>query len=326
MEVLITGVTGMAGSHLADYILREHPGVEVHGLCRWRSPLDNVRRALIDGLVLHYGDLTDLHSLAEVARAREWGVVFHLAAQSYVPYSFEAPVATMQTNIVGTENLFQILRSCGYGFSAPRIVLVTSSEVYGQVREDELPIMEEQPFRPASPYGVSKVAQDMIGYEWGLRGANVVRLRPFTFTGPRRGSVFAASAFARQIALAEVGRQEAVVRHGNLSSVRTWCDVRDMVRAFWAAGTSACRAGEVYNVGGETTATVGWVLEYLCSLAHLAMQPEPFQDLMRPTDVTLQVPDCSKFHRETGWAPAIPLVQTLEDLLDYHRTKAAYGA
>jgi GDP-mannose 4,6-dehydratase len=317
VNVLITGITGMAGSHLADYILREQPGTKVHGLCRWRSPLDNVRGALENGLVLHQGDLLDQGSLFSVVCDSETDIVFHLAAQSYVPYSFQAPAATYMVNVIGTSNLLFELD----GWGVKRVVVVTSSEVYGQVQENELPITEDQPFRPASPYGASKVGQDMAAYEWGLRGLNVVRLRPFTFTGPRRGDPFAASSFARQIALAEAGRQLAVVQHGNLESVRTWCDVRDMVRAFWLAGTDACKGGEVYNVGGNATAKVGWALEYLCSLAHLAMQPVQDPELMRPTDVTLQVPDCSKFHRATGWTPTIPLTQTLADLLEYHRDK-----
>jgi len=321
MNVLITGITGMAGSHLADYILDEHPGTKVHGLCRWRSPLDNVQWALQHGLILHHGDLLDQGSLLSAVCDSDPDVVFHLAAQSYVPYSFQAPVATYMVNVVGTSNLLTALWR-DYG---ARVVAVTSSEVYGQVREDELPITEDQPVRPASPYGASKVGQDMVAYEMGLRGLDVVRLRPFTFTGPRRGDPFAASAFARQIALAEAGRELAVVRRGNLESTRTWCDVRDMVRAFWMAG-ERCQAGEAYNVGGDATAKVGWALEYLCSLAHLAMQPVLDVGLVRQTDVTLQVPDCTKFRRATGWVPTIPLTQTLEDLLDYHRGRVAFGA
>jgi len=323
MNVLITGVTGMAGSHLADYILQKQPGVHVHGLCRWRSPLDNVRDALERGLVLHHGDLLDLHSLVKVVGSQEWDAVFHLAAQSYVPYSFQAPAATYMTNVVGTSNLLTALLGLPHAY-APSVVAVTSSEVYGQVWEDELPITEDQPFRPASPYGASKVGEDMAAYEAGLRGLSTIRLRPFTFTGPRRGDPFAASSFARQIALAEAGKQEAVVRHGNLESTRTWCDVRDMARAFWVAAES-CLPGEAYNVGGNATAKVGWALEYLCSLAHLAVQPVPDKALMRPTDVTLQVPDTGKFRRATGWEPEIPLERTLEDLLDWHRGRAKDG-
>lgn len=322
MNVLITGVTGMAGSHLADYILREHPGVEVHGLCRWRSPMDNVRGALAKGLVLHHGDLLDFSSLEDMVYEEEWNVVFHLAAQSYVPYSFTAPAATYMVNVVGTSNLLTVLSKSG---DLSRVVVVTSSEVYGQVRDDEIPITEDQPFRPASPYGASKVGQDMVAYEMGLRGLDIVRLRPFTFTGPRRGDPFAASSFARQIALAEAGKQPTVVLHGNLESTRTWCDVRDMVRAFWMAG-ERCQLGEAYNVGGNATAKVGWMLEYLCSLARVPMQPVYTFTLVRPTDVTLQVPDCSKFHQETGWWPEIPVEQTLTDLLDYHRGRVANGA
>ena len=321
MRILITGVTGMVGSHLVDHVLANYADVEVHGLMRWRSPIDNIRHA-INRISVHLADLNDLGSLIRLLETVQPDRIFHLAAQSYVTTSFTAPVDTLRTNVIGTSNLLEAVRLSGV---EARIHICSSSEVYGQVIEADLPIRETMPFRPASPYAVSKVGEDMIAYQYGLSfGLHVLRTRMFTHTGPRRGAVFAESAFARQIARIEVGLQSEPVRVGNLDSVRTYADVRDAVRAYWLL-LEKCPPGEVYNIGGTRTVTIGDILEILKSMALVPVEHVVDPDLLRPSDVTLQVPDISRFQKATGWTPEIELEQTLGDLLNYHRQSLAAG-
>jgi GDPmannose 4,6-dehydratase/GDP-4-dehydro-6-deoxy-D-mannose reductase len=319
MHVLITGITGMVGSHLADFILAEHPEAEVHGLVRWRSPLDNISH-LTGRVQLHLGELRDLNSLVGVLKRVRPDRIFHLAAQSYVPSSFDAPADTLHTNVIGTANLLDAVRLAELD---PRIHICSSSEVYGQVTADEVPIRESNAFRPASPYAVSKVGEDMLALQYFLTyGLKTLRTRMFTHTGPRRGDVFAESAFAKQIAEIELGLRSNPVRVGNLDSVRTLADVRDTVRAYWLL-LEKCPPGEVYNIGGSRTLTVGEVLGILASRARCEIRHEVDPALLRPSDVTLQIPDISKFKQATGWEPRIATEQTLQDLLDYHRGRCA---
>ena len=315
MKVLITGITGMVGSHLAEYLLSSFPEMEVHGLVRWRSPLRNIQK-ILPRIRLHQGDLRDLNSLVVLLREVRPDRIHHLAAQSYVDTSFTAPADTLNSNIIGTVNLMDAARIVGIN---PRIHICSSSEVYGQVLPDEVPITETTPLRPASPYAVSKVGEDMIAFQYGISyKLDLVRTRMFTHTGPRRGDVFAESSFARQIAEIELNRQKGPVRVGNLNSVRTLADVRDAVRAYKLL-LDKCPAGEVYNIGGKETMTVGDILETLKSLARVPIEHVVDPARLRPSDVTLQIPDTSKFQGVTGWQPQIPASQTLRDLLDYQR-------
>jgi GDPmannose 4,6-dehydratase/GDP-4-dehydro-6-deoxy-D-mannose reductase len=317
MRVLITGITGMVGSHLADYIVAHQPGVEIHGLVRWRSPLDNIRH-LLGVVALHDAELRDLASLVTLLRAVRPDRIFHLAAQSYVTSSFLAPTDTLHTNVIGTTNLLEAARIVGLD---ARIHVCSSSEVYGQVTREEIPIRETNPFRPASPYAVSKVGEDMIALQYFLSyGLQTLRTRTFTHTGPRRGDVFAESAFAKQIAEIEAGRTAGPLRVGNLDSVRTFADVRDIVRAYWLL-LEHCPPGEVYNIGGARALTIGAILDILKSLAVVPVEHTVDPALLRPSDVTLQVPDTSKFLAATSWKPEIPVETTLRDLLDWHRQR-----
>lgn len=318
MRILITGITGFVGSHLVDYVLANHPETAIYGLVRWRSPMDNLRHLPKDKLNLHYGDLLDLGSLVRILNETSPDVIFHLAAQSYVPTSFDAPVNTLQINIIGTTNLLEAVRINAID---PVIHICSSSEVYGQVSEDEVPIKEDCPLRPSSPYAVSKVGEDMIAFQYWLSyGIKTIRTRMFTHTGPRRGEVFVVSAFARQIAAIEQEKQEPVLRVGNLESVRTFSDVRDAVKAYWLL-VSKCKPGEVYNVGGNRTMKIGEMLDMLLelSLAKDRIEVKVDPKLLRPSDVTLQIPDCSKFEEATDWQPEIEFEKTLEDTLDYWR-------
>jgi GDPmannose 4,6-dehydratase/GDP-4-dehydro-6-deoxy-D-mannose reductase len=317
MRILITGVTGMVGSHLADYVLREHADVEIHGLVRWRSPSDNIDH-IKRGLTLHIAELRDLNSLVRLLAEVKPDWIFHLAAQSYVSASFAAPADTLITNIVGTNNLLDAVRIVGID---PLIHICSSSEVYGQVEPHEVPITENNPLRPASPYAVSKLGEDMVARQYFLSyGVRTIRTRMFTHTGPRRGDVFAESSFAKQIAEIENGYRQGPVRVGNLESIRTVSDVRDAVRAYWLL-MERCEVGEAYNIGGDRTMSVGEILAVLKSMASVPIEHVVDPSLLRPSDVTLQIPDTSKFRRATGWKPNIPVEVTLRDLLNYQRNR-----
>lgn len=320
MKALITGLTGFVGSHLADHILAHHPEVQVLGLTRWRSPSENIYH-ILDKVTLCFGDLVDLASLKRILAEHRPERIFHLAAQSYVDYSFVAPLSTLEANVLGTCKLLEAIRdlkeTSGYD---PVVHICSSSEVYGQVEEDELPIRETNPFRPASPYAVSKVAEDMLGYQYWLSWRiRTIRTRMFTHTGPRRGQVFVASSFSKQIAAIETGHADPVVKVGNLDSIRTFLDVRDAVRAYWLL-LEKCPPGEVYNIGGVETMTVGAMLDKLLKLStrnDIRVEVDP--DRLRPSDVTRQVPSTEKFHAATGWKPEVHFDQTLEALLNYWR-------
>ena len=317
MRALITGITGFVGSHLAEYILAHHPDTQVFGTKRWRSPKDNIQ-GILDRVTLHDCDLRDLASLITVFSQIKPDVIFHLAAQSFVTTSYVAPADTMECNVLGTTNLLEAVRICKLD---PVIHICSSSEVYGQVSRDDVPIREDCPLRPVSPYAVSKVGEDMAGYMYfRAYGLKTIRTRMFTHSGPRRGEVFVDSFFAQQVARIEHGLQPPVLRVGNLDSVRTFADVRDTVRAYWLL-TQKCPPGEVYNIGGDTTMTIREMLDMLLGMTNFKGKIEVRVDpaLLRPADVTLQIPCSDKFKAVTGWKPEIPYRQTLQDMLDYWR-------
>lgn len=317
MKAFVTGITGFVGSHLADLLLKEN--VEIIGLTRWRSPKENILH-LVDQVTLEHGDLVDLPSLLSILDKHRPDVVFHLAAQSFVPYSFRAPVATLESNVIGTCNLLEAIKILRDDKFDPIVHICSSSEVYGQVRKDEVPIKEDNPFRPASPYAVSKVGEDMLALQYWLSwGIKTIRTRLFTHTGPRRGDVFVVSNFAKQIAEIEDGKRDPIISVGNLDSIRTFMDVRDAVKAYWLL-VNNCPAGEVYNVGGNITMTVGEMLNKLIQLStrkDIEVHTDP--DRMRPSDVTLQIPCTDKFREATGWEPEVSFETTLQDTLEYWR-------
>lgn len=315
MKCLVTGVTGFVGSHLAEYIINLNEGHEIYGLCRWRSPRDNLIN-IHDKIKLVEADLLDLSALIRYIGDIKPDAIFHLAAQSYVLTSFGSPIHTLLSNVIGTANLLEAVRITKID---PVIHICSSSEVYGQVTENEVPIKETCPFSPASPYAVSKVGEDMLALQYWLSyKMRTIRTRMFTHTGPRRGDTFAMSFFAKQIAAAELGLKEPIVYIGNLKSVRTFCDVRDAVKAYWIL-VNKCKPGEVYNIGGNRTMTIGKALDILLSFSKTRFEIKVDPKLLRPSDVTLQIPCIDKFRNETGWEPEIPLEKTLLDILEYWR-------
>ena len=322
-RALITGITGMVGSHLADFLL-EHTDWEVYGMCRWRSPLDNVEHLLDranrkDRVSFLSGDLRDYVSLVNAIEESKPDFVFHLAAQSYPSVSFTSPLDTLDTNILGTERLLEALRRCKD--IDPVIHVCASSEVFGRVPREKLPINEECSFHPASPYAISKTGTDLIGrFHAEAYGQKCMTTRMFTHTGPRRGDVFAESTFAKQIAMIEQDAIPPVVKTGNLDSLRTWSDVRDAVRAYYMLVTVDPIPAEYYNIGGAFSCTVGDMLKHLISISsHDDIQVETDPVRLRPLDANLQVPDTTKFVEHTGWHPEIPFEKTMQDLLDYWR-------
>jgi GDP-mannose 4,6-dehydratase len=327
-RVLITGITGMVGSHLADYLL-ENTNWDIYGLCRWRSPLDNISHLLPlinanDRVHLVYGDLRDYLSIHEAVRKTKPDYVFHLAAQSYPKTSFDSPLDTLETNVQGTANVLEALRKNDIQAITH---VCASSEVFGRVPKEKLPIDEECAFHPASPYAISKVGTDLLGrYYAEAYDMTVMTTRMFTHTGPRRGDVFVESTFAKQIAMIEAGLIPSVVKTGNLESLRTFADVRDAVRAYYILVTVNPIPGAYYNIGGTFTCTVADMLKTLLSMATVKdIRVEEDPERLRPIDADLQVPNTAKFKAVTGWQPEIPFEQTMKDLLLFWRDRIQAG-
>ena len=315
MRALITGITGFAGSHLAEYILAEQPGVEVFGTFRWRSRMDNVEHLdrQIHLVEADLRDYTSMHRALEITRP---DYVFHLAAQSFVPSSWNAPNDTMVTNVTGQTNLFEAVRALQLD---PVIQIACSSEEYGLVHPEETPIKETNPLRPLSPYAVSKVGQDYLAYQYFQSyGIRSVRTRGFNHTGPRRGQVFVTSNFCSQVAAIELGLQEPVIRVGNIEAIRDFTDVRDMVRAYWLAVDKGT-PGEVYNIATGHGIRIREMLDRVLALSTVQVKVEVDPDRLRPSDVEILIGDSSKFRADTGWEPRIPFEQTLRDLMAYWR-------
>lgn len=328
-RAFITGITGMVGSHLADHLLA-HTDWDIVGLTRWRSPMDNIEHLFPrinarDRVSLVEGDLRDSLSMQRAVDIARPDYVFHLAAQSYPRVSFDAPLETLHPNILGTCTLLESLRL--RTDLSPVIHVCSSSEVFGRVPRERLPIDETCSFHPASPYAISKVATDLLGrYYAEAYGLTILTTRMFTHTGPRRGDVFAESTFAKQIAMIEAGQLPPVVRTGNLESLRTWADVRDAVRAYFLLVTVNPVPGEVYNIGGTHTCTVGEMLQTLLwSSTTTDIRVETDPERLRPIDADLQVPNTAKFRGHTGWTPEIPFEQTMRDLLEYWRERIRRG-
>ena len=314
-RALITGIAGSGGSYLAEHLVAFD--VEVHGMARWHSTTTTKNlRNVAERVTVHECDLMDLTSVVRVLAAVKPDSVYHLASHANVRASFTTPIAVLENNIIGTANLLEGIRLAGI---APRIQLCSTSEVYGQVDPLLVPIREDAPLRPASPYAVSKVTQDLLGLTYfQAYGMEIVRTRMFAYLNPRRADLFA-TAFALQIARIELGKQDELV-HGNLHSVRTFIDVRDAMEAYRIA-IERCRAGEAYNIGGTTTKTVGEVLEILKSRARVPIRSRVDPALLRPADVTLQIPDTTKFATETGWHPSYSFEESLEMLLEEARRR-----
>ena len=311
MRILITGITGFVGPHLAEYIAASVTETEIWGLVWGTEPGDVPPSVQLVG-----GDLTEISSLVAALEASKPDIVFHLAAASSVASSWDRPGRFLEVNAVGTVNLLEALRTLGM---QPRVVVSSSAEIYGPVPPDLQPITEEAPLSPVSPYAASKAAQDLLTAQYfhGF-GLPTIRLRLFHHTGPRRPSQFVASSFARQIARIECGLEPPQIAVGNLEAVRDFTDVRDIARAYWLAADKG-DPGQAYNVCSGTPVSIRQVLEML--RAHARTQVEVAVDpaRLRAADIPCLVGDNARFTKATGWQPEIPLERTLGDLLEWWR-------
>lgn len=327
MKVLVTGATGFVGSHVLDLLLARE-GVEVHATRRWSARMSLLEHVpdVETRVRWHTCDLTDPFSVDGVVAAVRPERIFHLGAQSYVGPSWAAPEVYFRTNTLGTLYLLEALRR--HDLAATRVLIPGSGEEYGDVAEGDLPITPETPLRPVNPYAVSKVAQDLLGYEHHRSyGLHVVRLRAFNHEGPRRDRVFALPSFAWQIARIEAGLQPPVLEVGTLDALRNWTDVRDMVRAYDLA-LQRCPPGELFLVGSDEILSIRGCLEQLLSLSPLgeSIELRTVPERVRRTEPLRLVADTRPFRHLTGWAPEIPFAETLRDVLDYWRGVVARGA
>lgn len=315
-KVLITGISGSGGSFLAEHLVRLG-NIEIHGMSRWHTAnVDNLK-AIRNEIHMHEADLTDTTSIINVLKKVEPDGIINLASYANVRTSFETPTAVMYNNVMGTTNFFEAIRALDMN---PIIQHCSTSEVYGQVDPKHVPIKEDTPFKPASPYAISKATQDHLA--WYYHTAHkmpIFRTRMFTYLNPRRPDIFA-SAFAKQVARIEIGLQDELV-HGNLDSIRTMIDVRDAMSAYWDA-MLYCEPGEVYNIGGTKTMKVGDFLEQLIKLSTVDIKTRLDKNLLRPADVTLQIPSVDKFTEQTGWKTKYSFEESMQFLLDFWRNQA----
>lgn len=334
-NILITGITGQVGSQLADFVL-ENTSFEVIGMMRWQEPMDNLyhltdRINRKDRISLYYADLNDYSSIARMLKVVRPDYISHLAAQSYPKTSFDIPIETLQTNVIGTANLLEAVRQLketdGYN---PVAHVCSSSEVYGRAKPN-VPLAEDTPFHGASPYSISKIGTDYLGRFYGeAYGLRTFVTRMGTHSGPRRSDVFFESTVAKQIALIEAGYQTPEIRVGNLSSTRTFQDARDAVRAYFllmeASVEGKIPCGDCYNIAGEEAFRLPEVIEILLGLStrsDIKVVTDP--DRLRPIDADYQMFDNSKIRSAIDWKPEIPVRQMFKDLLNHWRSEIAKG-
>ncbi len=317
MKVLITGISGLAGSYLAEFLLNNHPEAEVSGTIRWRSRVDNIRH-IMNRVTLSECDIRDMVSVRDLIKETTPDIIFHMASQSSVFASWHAPGETMTTNVQGAVNFFEAMRDLAPG---TKILIPCSSEEYGLTAPGELPVNEKTRLHPLSPYAVSKVVQDMAGYQYfHSYNLNIYRIRAFNHTGPRREPNFVESDFARRIALIEKDKSDPVIQVGNLDARRDYSDVRDMVRAYWLA-VQHCEPGRAYNVCSRRVISIGDILNILLSFTQRSIAIESDHRRLRPADAPDIYGDDTDFREATGWKPEIPLEQTLKEILNYWRER-----
>jgi GDP-4-dehydro-6-deoxy-D-mannose reductase len=316
VRALITGMNGFAGSHLADF-LSTQPGVEIFGA--GIGATSNIAH-LAGRATFIPGDLTDACFVESLLTQTRPERVYHLAGQAFPPASWQDPWATLETNIRAEANILHT--AARLQTSAP-ILVIGSMDEYGRIASRDLPITEETPLRPDSPYGVSKIAQDFLGLQYFLsHQLPIVRVRPSNHIGPRQNEQFVASNFAKQIAEIELGAREPVLRVGNLDARRDFTDVRDMVRAYYLALERGI-PGEVYNIGSERAIGIQTIVEMLLQHSRVATRVEQDPTRFRPSDSPVLYCSVTKFRAQTGWQPTIPLEQSLRDILDYWRDKVS---
>lgn len=316
VRVFITGITGPVGSFLADYLLTL-PDVEIHAFKRWRSDPRPIAH-LYGQVTFHEGDIEDPYAVARAVEHARPDRVYHLAAQSYPSESWDAPITTMRTNVEGTINLLEaVRRHC----PASRVHIAGSSAEYGWVEPDEVPIAETHALRPASPYGVSKVAAELTGLQYhDSYGLHVVVTRSFNHVGPRQGDRCSIQTFCRQMAAIEAGRQEPVMLVGNLEARRDFTHTFDVARALWLLLDRGA-PGQVYNLCSGQATRIGDIVAMVQQQGRVPVEVRVDPARLRPSDEPILMGDNRKLHAATGWEPHIAMVQIVSELLDYWRTK-----
>jgi GDP-4-dehydro-6-deoxy-D-mannose reductase len=309
---LITGASGFAGRHLAGHLIAstnwEITGLQTHAA----APLEGVRMLSCD--------LLDADLTQRVVAHHRPEIIFHLAAQAYVPKAVANPAGTLNTNIIAQVNLLEACRAVGID---PIIVVVSSADIYGDVPPEQSPIRETQSFRPRNPYAVSKAAQDLLGLQYALSyGMRIVRVRPFNHIGPGQNERFVVSSLARQIAEIEARRSDPVLLVGNLEAQRDFLDVRDVVRAY-ALVARADFAGDVFNVASGVARPIQAVLDHLLCLTNVDVDVHEDPARLRPSDIPVLVGDATKLRQATGWHPEIAFERSLSDTLDGWRRRIA---
>ena len=316
MRILITGATGFVGSHMVDYILNNTQD-KIYATKRWMEDTTNLNHINDERFEFIDCDLIDGLSIKRAVEISKPDKVFHFAAQSFPEVSFKTPVITLQTNTIGTTHLFESIKESEYN---PVIVSVSTSEVYGMPKEDEIPIKETNPIRAANPYSISKVGHDLMSqYYFNAYGMKIITTRMFSHEGARRGKEFAVSSFAYQIAKGEKSG-DYVVKHGNLDSVRTYSHIDDAIEAYWLCSESD-KYGEVYNIGGSETCKVGDALDSMIEKSDKPFVKVLDEERLRPTDITLQIPSTTKFRTDFNWKPKKTMDDIWNDLLNYWRER-----
>jgi len=315
-NILITGITGFVGSHLADYIIKNEPNSKIFGARRLNSRMRNVAHISnnVKWIDADVNDPTSMRSLIEKTKPDE---IYHLAALSWVTPSWDMPSAYMQTNAIGTINLFEAMRSLD---CKAKVLVSCTPEEFGDVPEEKLPITEETEIHPINPYAASKVAQDMVCLTWAASyDFQIIRTRAFNHEGPRRDINGANASFAYQIASIEAGKQEPIIKVGNLDATRNFTDVRDTSMAY-ALAMEHCKPNELYLIGSDFVYTMKECLEYLISQStnkNIKYEIDP--ERVRPTELRNFVVDFSKFHKATGWKPTVGFEETMDGVLEYWR-------
>lgn len=313
-KVLITGISGFAGSFLADYLLSSGK-YSISGTYHSDTNIANINH-LKDKITLIGVNLLDEKLVENIYKELAPDIIFHLAALTSPSESFASPLNTLQNNIASELAVLEAVRK---GSSKSKILIVSTSEIYGMVEEKDLPIDENTPLRPVSPYAVSKIAQDYLGLQYKIAyNLHVVRVRPFVHIGPRQSPKFVTASFAKQIAEIEKGKKEPILLVGNLKAKRDFTDVRDMVRAYEMVVEKG-QAGEVYNIGSGTSFEIAGILQKLLSFSKNKISIQVDKSLVRPSDIPELICDGRKLSRQTGWKPEIPIDTTLKDILDYWR-------
>ena len=312
-KALITGINGSGATYLAEH-LSTISDIQIQGISRWHT--DRKIKSGFSKIQMFECDLTDLGSVIRTLEIAKPDFIFHLASNANVKLSFTTPISVFNNNVNGTLNLLEALRILN---QKPMLQFCGTSEVYGQVRPDEIPIKETQSIDPVNVYAISKLTQEKLVKSY-FKSYNIpcVITRSFGYINPRRPDIFS-SAFAKQIVDIENGKQD-ILYHGNLDSVRTLLDVRDIVEAYWVSAEK-CDLGEAYNIGSTVPVRVGDFLEELKKQAKCKIVSKEDPNLLRPVDVTLQIPSVDKFYEKTNWKPKYTLEDSVKLLLDYYRNQ-----